>query len=118
MRPYDRLISRFKDIELYGARAKNTVGNRSLDAMMPVEIDALCYLVIIVNEAVAKALALEPALEQRHPDIPWREIRAIGNRLRHAYASIDFQVVHEVVENGHIDQLLAVARAELQRSPD
>ncbi len=81
--------------------------------MDPIEIDALCYLVLIVSEATIKALALDETLVQTHPDIPWREIRATGNRLRYGYATLDRQVVHEVVQNGHIDQLLAFARAEL-----
>lgn len=113
MRPEDRLTSRLRDIQLYGERAKSTVRDRRLEDMEPVEIDALCYLVLIVNEATTQALALDETLVQRHPDIPWREIRATGNRLRHAYATIDLQVVHEVLDKGHIDQLLRLARTEL-----
>jgi len=84
--------------------------------MEPVELDALCYLVLIVSEATIQALALDENLDRRYPQIPWREIRATDNRLRHGYATIDLQVVHQVVEKGHIDQLLALARTELARA--
>jgi uncharacterized protein with HEPN domain len=86
--------------------------------MEPVELDALCYLVLIVSEATIQALALDEELAQRHPEIPWREIRATGDRLRYGYATIDLQVVHQVVEKGHIDQLLELARTELGRAGD
>jgi uncharacterized protein with HEPN domain len=98
VRRVDRFISRLRDIQLYGERAKNTVRDRSLVDMEPVELDALCYLVLIVSEATIQALGLDEELAQRHPEIPWHEIRATGNRLRHGYATIDLQVVHQVVE--------------------
>lgn len=33
------------------------------------------------------------------PDQPWRDIRGMGNRLRHAYDRIDVEVVWDVVLN-------------------
>jgi len=86
--------------------------------MEPVELDALCYLALIVSEATIQALTLDEEFAQRHPEIAWREIRATGNRLRHGYATIDLQVVHQVVEKGHIDQLMELARTELSRAGD
>ncbi len=116
MEQRDRFISRLRDIESYGTRAKETVNGRTLDQMQEVEVDALCYLILIVSEATTQALALDPNLADRHPDVPWREIRATGNRLRHGYASIDREVVHDIVENGHIARLLHVARIEIERT--
>jgi uncharacterized protein with HEPN domain len=100
---------------IYGERAKNTVAGKGLAEMDSVQVDALCYLVLIVSQATTRALALDETLEQRYPDIPWRQIRGTGNRLRHGFATIDHQFVHEIVENGHLDQLLGFARAELDR---
>jgi uncharacterized protein with HEPN domain len=116
VRRSDRFISRLRDIQLYGERAKNTVRDRPLVDMEPVELDALCYLVLIVSEATIQALGLDDELASRHPEIPWHEIRATGNRPRHGYATIDLQVVHQVVEKGHVDQLLELARKELGRA--
>ncbi len=118
MRREDRFLSPIRDIQLYGERAKNTVGGRALADLQPVELDALCYLVLIVNvsEATVQALALDVDLDGRHPTIPWREIRATGNRLRHGYATLDLEVVYQVVAQGHIDQLIELARSELDRA--
>jgi uncharacterized protein with HEPN domain len=84
--------------------------------MEPVESDARCYHVLIVSEATIPALALDETLDERRPEIPWPKTRAPGSRLRHGYATIGLQVVYEVVEKGHNDQLLALARTELERS--
>jgi uncharacterized protein with HEPN domain len=97
------------------SRAKNVVRGRRLDEMEQIEIEGLCYLVLILTEATIQALALDESLDERYTDIPWRDIRDTGNRLRHGYASLDVQVVHEVVGRGHIDQLLAFSRKELER---
>jgi uncharacterized protein with HEPN domain len=115
VRREDRLISRLRDIQHYGERAKTAVRGRRLDEMEQIEVDGLCYLVLILTEASIQALALDESLDRRYPDIPWRDIRDTGNRLRHGYASLDLQVVHEVVEKGQIDQLMYVAREELER---
>jgi hypothetical protein len=62
MRRSDRFISRLRDIQLYGERAKNTVRDRSFGDMEPVELDALCYLVLIISEATIHALLLDEEL--------------------------------------------------------
>jgi len=38
----------------------------------------------------------DDVLAQR-PDMPWREIKAIGNRIRHEYHRISPQIVRSVV---------------------
>jgi uncharacterized protein with HEPN domain len=32
----------------------------------------------------------------RHPEIPWRRVADIGNRLRHAYHAIDTEIIWEI----------------------
>jgi hypothetical protein len=76
VRRSDRFISRLRDIQLYGERAKKTVRDRSLGDMEPVELDALCYLVLIVSEATIQALGLDEELAQRHPESK-RGLRAV-----------------------------------------
>lgn len=60
MRREDRLISRLRHIQQYGERAKSVVRGRRLDEMEQIEIEGLCYLVLILTEATIQALALEP----------------------------------------------------------
>ena len=47
---------------------------------------AVKYALLTISEAAAKLGDLAADL---CPDIPWREIRGLGNRLRHDYESID-----------------------------
>jgi len=49
---------------------------------------------LIISEAV-KALP-EPLL-QRHPEIPWHEIKAIGNILRHQYADVAPEILWDIL---------------------
>jgi len=44
------------------------------------------YALLIVSEAAAK---LGDTAVEFCPEIPWREVRGLGNRLRHDYDSID-----------------------------
>ena len=63
----------------------------------------------IVSEAARR---LSPALQARHPDLPWRSIRDAGNVYRHAYDHVQETAVWRTV---HVDlpPLLAMADAEL-----
>jgi uncharacterized protein with HEPN domain len=47
---------------------------------------AVKYALLIISEAAVK---LGKFATDRCPDIPWREIRGLGNRLRHDYDAID-----------------------------
>ncbi len=64
---------------------------------------------LTISEAVRH---LPDELLDRHPHIPWADIRGIGNRLRHEYWIVDAKIVWEVVQI-HLDPLDAVVAAEL-----
>ena len=49
-----------------------------------------------ISEAAAKLGELAPALM---PDHPWRDIRALGNRLRHDYDDIGQDRLWEIVRS-------------------
>jgi uncharacterized protein with HEPN domain len=49
-------------------------------------IFAVKYALMIISEAAAR---LGETAAMLQPEIPWREIRGIGNRLRHEYDTID-----------------------------
>ncbi len=49
----------------------------------------------IVGEAVKR---LSPALKLAHPDVPWRAIASMRDRLIHDYFGVDLAVVWHVVE--------------------
>jgi uncharacterized protein with HEPN domain len=48
----------------------------------------------IIAEAARK---LGTEAETRCPEIPWADIRALGNRLRHEYPSIRHRVIWKIV---------------------
>jgi uncharacterized protein with HEPN domain len=58
-------------------------------------IFAVKYALVIISEATAKLGDTAPDLR---PDIPWREIRGLGNRLRHAYDTVDLARIWLVVK--------------------
>jgi uncharacterized protein with HEPN domain len=48
----------------------------------------------IISEA---AIRLTEEAERLSPDIPWRDIRGIGNQLRHSYERIDLATIWSTV---------------------
>lgn len=74
---------------------------------------AICFDLLCISEATARLIDLDPTIAKRHPNVPWAEVRAIGNVLRHEYASIDVAIVWETVANEDLDVLTAAVAAEL-----
>jgi uncharacterized protein with HEPN domain len=62
----------------------------------------------IVSEA---AIRLGDEAERRCPDLPWRDIRGIGNQLRHAYERIDLDTIWKAVIDDVPPLKVAVQRA-------
>lgn len=50
----------------------------------------------IISEAVKR---LPPTMLERHPDLPWRQIRDAGNVYRHQYDDVLEQDVWDTVEH-------------------
>ena len=58
--------------------------------------DAVVHRVEIIGEAVRQI----PEIERGHyPDVPWRRITDMRNRLIHGYFGVDISRVWDVVEN-------------------
>lgn len=49
----------------------------------------------IIGEAVKN---LSPELRDAHPDIPWRQIAGLRDRLIHGYFAVNLELVFGVVE--------------------
>jgi uncharacterized protein with HEPN domain len=60
----------------------------------PMAVAAVERKLQIVSEA---AIRLGDEAERRCPDVPWRDIRGIGNQLRHAYERIDLHTIWKAV---------------------
>jgi uncharacterized protein with HEPN domain len=54
---------------------------------------ALAHLIQTIGEAAAR---VSQETRQDNPDIPWREITGMRNKIVHDYMGLDFDVVWEV----------------------
>jgi uncharacterized protein with HEPN domain len=50
----------------------------------------------LISEAATR---LGSAIEEQIPGVPWREIRGIGNWLRHQYDGIELPVIFKTVRD-------------------
>ena len=70
---------------------------------------ALIRLLEIIGEA---ARAVSPALRQAHPEIPWRQMVGMRDRLIHGYFDVDLDIVWETVTQDlpalifHLEQII------------
>lgn len=56
---------------------------------------AVLMNIVILGEAAAKVLSEFPAFAEQQADIPWRTIRAMRNRVAHAYFEVNLDLVWE-----------------------
>ncbi|HEJ6939928.1 TPA: DUF86 domain-containing protein [Serratia marcescens] len=59
---------------------------------------AVIMSLIIIGEAVTKIMDGSAAFTQRHPEIPWRNMRGMRNRIAHGYFDINLEVVWATVQ--------------------
>ncbi len=53
---------------------------------------------INIGEAATRIMDRHAAFAEAHPEIPWREIRRMRNKVAHGYLAIDFDIVWDVVK--------------------
>lgn len=66
---------------------------------------------IIIGEAATKVMDGYAEFTQAHPEVPWRSMRNMRNRMAHGYFDINLEVVWETVHKwlpALLKQLLAV----------
>ena len=95
--PSSNPVQRFSDIiENIEAIERFTAG---IDlrgfALADQTIRAAKYSLLVISEAATKLGDLAADL---CPSVPWREIRGLGNRLRHDYQSIDVVRIWLLIE--------------------
>jgi uncharacterized protein with HEPN domain len=72
--------------------AGKTIENLRSDRILEL---ALIRLVEIIGEAGSR---VSEAGQANNPDIPWREVIGMRNRLIHGYDSVDFAVLWDTLE--------------------
>jgi len=79
-----------KVIEFLKDKTKDDLHNNEMLSL------AVVRLLEIVGEAVVGA---SPEFKDQHPEIPWREMTALRNRLIHGYFDINLDIVWDTVVN-------------------
>lgn len=59
---------------------------------------AVIMSLIIIGEAATKLMDQHPEFVECHPQIPWRSMRGMRNRIAHGYFDINIDVVWETVQ--------------------
>jgi uncharacterized protein with HEPN domain len=60
---------------------------------------AVIMNLIIMGEAATKVMDRYAEFAERHPEIPWRNIRGMRNRIAHGYFDINLDLVWETVQS-------------------
>lgn len=58
---------------------------------------AVILNLVVIGEAATKLMAGYPDFALAYPDIPWRAMRGMRNRIAHGYFDINLDVVWETV---------------------
>lgn len=74
---------------------------------------AVVMSLMIIGEAVARTANRHPDFVSAHPEIPWREMRGLRNRIAHGYFDVDLGIVWDTVRKDLPDLLNKLA--ELNR---
>lgn len=59
---------------------------------------AVIMSLVIIGEAATKIMDQHAGFANGHPQIPWRSMRGMRNRIAHGYFEIDLDIVWETVQ--------------------
>jgi uncharacterized protein with HEPN domain len=59
---------------------------------------AVIMSLIIIGEAATKVMDAYVKFTQTHPEVPWRSMRNMRNRMAHGYFEVDLDVVWETTQ--------------------
>jgi uncharacterized protein with HEPN domain len=82
-------------------------------AARPTTVRSVLYSIAVMGEA---AKCISPAFKAGYPDIPWRAIAGIRDRIVHEYFRTNTQRIWDVV-TGDIDELEKALKNPLDRPP-
>jgi uncharacterized protein with HEPN domain len=88
----DDTLDSIARIEAYVLKAGGTVALLAAEDELH---DAVERRLVIISEAAVKLGALAERME---PDTPWRDVRGLGNALRHNYDGVNDAVIQAILE--------------------
>lgn len=59
---------------------------------------AVIMNLLIIGEAATKIMDGHAAFAEQHPEVPWRAMRGMRNRIAHGYFEINLEVVWDTVQ--------------------
>lgn len=59
---------------------------------------AVIMSLVIIGEAATKVMEAHTGFAQTHPEVPWRNMRGMRNRIAHGYFDINLDVVWDTVQ--------------------
>ncbi len=59
---------------------------------------AVVMSLVIIGEAATKVMDRDPGFAEQHPEVPWRSMRGMRNRIAHGYFDINLDVVWDTVQ--------------------
>lgn len=80
---------------------------------------AVIMNLVIIGEAAAKLLQNSTEFLEQYPEVPWRNMRGMRNRIAHGYFDIDLNVVWDTVQTALpslAERLPAITRAALEKA--
>ena len=78
----------------------------------PMAVAAVERKLLTIGEAAVRLGREAPSIV---PDIPWRQVRDLGNLLRHEYDRVDLSIIWKTVSDDLPEVKAAVQRALLAR---
>lgn len=60
---------------------------------------AVILNLLTLGEAASHIARLYPAFCDKHPQLPWKQMRGMRNRMAHGYFDINLEIVWETISN-------------------
>ena len=58
---------------------------------------AVILNIVVIGEAATKIVTGHPDFVEQHPDIPWKNMKGMRNRIAHGYFDINLDIVWSTV---------------------
>jgi len=96
MNQYQRDMGYLVDMQTAISKIQRYTQGMSLDTFIANELvqDAVLRNITIIGEAVSK---LSDAMTEKHPQVPWRNIAGMRNRVVHEYNGVNLKLVWNTV---------------------
>jgi len=78
-------------------------------------LSGCCYQIAVIGEAVKR---LSPITRSKHPEVPWKDIAGMRDRLIHSYDSVDADELWKTATEdvpALLDQVRAIQAADFRQ---